>query len=48
MNRPDLASQAQAAELPGAPLLDPVPDPSLLARAVRPVVPARGSRSPPR
>ena len=48
MNRPDLASEAQAAEFPGGLLLSPVPDPSLLARAVRPVVPARGSRSPPR
>jgi hypothetical protein len=38
MNRTDLASKAQAAELLGAPLLD---------RAVRLVVPARGSRSPP-
>jgi hypothetical protein len=47
MNRPDLTSQAQAAQLPDAPLLNPVPDPSLPARAVRPVVPARGSRSPP-
>jgi hypothetical protein len=39
MNRPDLASKAQAAEHRGAPLLD---------RALRPAVPARGSRSPPR
>ena len=36
MNRPDLASKAQAAEFPGAPLLAPVPDPSPLTRAVRP------------